>query len=341
MKNEDESYFSKAAINNSCLSYIDPMSGGSPRYFKKYLDGLLDSKDNDSFQLGTLIHKVLLEPDSIDITPSNVPGPKVKEIIDVLFNRVRERHEGLMPHIELKDIEEGEWGIVIPDDYYSNRTLSSRIDSILKTAEPYWIALCQSQDKHIVDSMTYHQIMGCVDSIRMHPFASELIEGDGFNGSYDEAHNEVEIYFTEKWDLELENESLSLDFKAKVDRILFNHEEKTYSIVDLKTTRSPIGMFQDTFEKYDYDRQLAFYQWAVSKAYPDYSPKSMYIVAVQTNKEYPCEIFSIDESYLDLGWSKASELISRIAYHTYTNNWGASKETLMTGAIPLKYEEDY
>ena len=335
-----DKYWDVIAINNSSLNYIDPESGGSPRYFKKYLDGLLQDKPSASFELGSLVHQVLLEPESIDIEPANVPGPKVKDIIDYLYLRLKSQHNGLMEFIELSAVDVEEWRIVIPDDYYSNRTLESKVDSILKVANPYWEALCLTQDKTIVDSDTFHKILGCVDSIRMHPFAADLIEGTGFGHSYQEAYNEIEIYFDKDWEIHTTTDKINLEFKAKLDRILINHEEKYYSLVDLKTTGGAIGMFDDTVFKYKYHRQLAFYQWAMSQAYEGYTCKSVFIVAVQTNKEYPCEVFTLDEDYLELGWIEASQLISRIAFHKHMNNWGSSMESLIGGVITLKLDAE-
>lgn len=35
------------AINNSSLTYLNPTQGGSPALFKSYLDGYLDSPENE------------------------------------------------------------------------------------------------------------------------------------------------------------------------------------------------------------------------------------------------------------------------------------------------------
>ena len=98
-------------------------------------------------------------------------------------------------------------------------------------------------------------------------------------------------------------------------------------LIDLKTTASPIGRFDETFEKYNYYRQLAFYSFCLEQAYPEYTLIGSYIVAVQTNKEFPCDVFKVDRSWIKKGTSEMHLLLDRVAYHMSCNNWGNSMET--------------
>ena len=318
-------YFDIKAISNSSLNYIDPKSGGSPRYFRKFLDGELEEKSSSSFEIGTLIHEELLEPGKIDIIAEATPGPKTQDIIQALFNRLyAEIPVEDIPVTELDTYSEETWQAVIPADFYPKYNLQTKINRIVKDGGEYWKCLCTSAGKLIVDPATYHVVRGCIESIQLHTIANELISGMGFE-NYDESQEEMEITFDLPWDID--DQTVTLPIKAKLDRVLISHEHKSISLVDLKTTRSPIGTFEQTFTKYRYYRQLAFYCMCLKQAYPDYKIGEVFIVAVQTNKEYPADVYKIDDTYLAAGEDEYIELLNRCAFHLARNNWGNSMET--------------
>lgn len=332
-------YFEIKAISNSSLNYIDPAKGGNPRYFKKFLDGLLDKKDTKSFAIGTLVHEELLEPGKLDIVPNDVPGPKTQDIIQALFKRLYgDLNPEDVPVTELDSFQEETFAAVIPKDFYPKHSLQTKINRIIKDGSDYWKCICTSAGKLIVDPATYHTVQGCVEAIKMHEAANEFIISDGF-GQYEQAMQETEITFDVQWETAHSPET-ELPIKAKLDRILFNHTEKTMLLVDLKTTASAIGKFDETFEKYNYYRQLAYYSWCLEQAYPEYTLVGSYIVAVQTNKEYPCEVFKIDSSWIKQGKKEMHLLLDRIAYHMSSNNWGNSMETQLGMIQQLIYPDE-
>jgi hypothetical protein len=321
-------YFDIKAVSNSSLSYINPESGGNPRLFRKFLDGQLDETTSKSFEIGTLIHEELLEPGKLDIVPSDTPGPKTQDIIDALWDRLYANvDETGIIELELDSLSPETWEAVIPADFYPKYTLQTKINRVVREGGMYWKALYSTQGKKIVDPATYHIVQGCIESIKLNEVADQLICKDGF-GHADEAMAETEITFDLPWEAENEME-VTIPIKAKIDRILMNHKEKTITLVDLKTTAKPLGRFEETLAIYRYYRQLAWYRMCLQTAYPDYQVTDCYIVAVQTNKEYPAEAFKIDESYLRQGVLEYEALLDRIAFHMSRNNWGNSMETQM------------
>lgn len=322
------SYFEIKAVSNSSLNYIDPESGGNPRLFRKFLDGKLEQRSSKSFEIGTLIHEELLEPGKLDIIPENVPGPKTQDIIDRLYARLYSNLDSdEVPITELDSILADTWEAVIPSDFYKSNGLQTKINRILKDGSDYWKCICTSAGKMIVDPATYHTVQGCIESIKMHETANELICKDGF-GKFDEAAAETEITFDLDWPAE-NDQLVNIPIKAKIDRILFNHKTKSITLVDLKTTAKALGRFEETVGMYHYHRQLAYYRMCLETAYPGYEVTESYIVAVQTNKEYPAEVFRIDESYMTQGTKEYEAHLDRIAFHLARNNWGNSMETQM------------
>ena len=337
------SYFDIKAVSNSSLNYIDPETGGNPRLFRKFLDGQLDEKPSKSFEIGTLIHEELLEPGKLDIVPDNTPGPKTQDILDALWVRlyqdVPEEDMAAMDRtVSLSDLGEGTWESVIPADFYPKYGLQTKINRIVKDGTDYWKALFSHRGKKIVDPATWHIVQGCIESIKMHGAAEQLICQQGF-GTFDEAMEEMEITFDIQWPGS-DNDFVTIPIKAKIDRVLFDHENKHITLVDLKTTSKPIGRFEETVAMYHYHRQLAWYRMCLETAYPDYRVTECYIVAVQTNKEYPAEVFKIDESYLTVGVEEYEQHLDRIGFHLSCGNWGNSMETQQGMIQNLVYPND-
>ena len=333
------SYFDIKAVSNSSLNYIDPETGGNPRLFRKFLDGQLDEKPSKSFEIGTLIHEELLEPGKLDIVPDNTPGPKTQDIIDALWNRLYEDVDRDNAELlALDTLDPDTWQAVIPDDYYPKYGLQTKINRIVKDGTDYWKALFTHRGKKIVDPATWHIVQGCIESIKMHGAAKQLICQQGF-GTFDEAMEELEITFDTQWPGG-HNDYVTIPIKAKIDRVLFDHENKCITLVDLKTTSKAIGRFEETVAMYHYHRQLAWYRMCLETAYPDYRVTECYIVAVQTNKEYPTEVFKIDESYLTVGVEEYEQHLDRIGFHLSCGNWGNSMETQQGMIQNLVYPND-
>jgi hypothetical protein len=231
----------------------------------------------------------------------------------------------------------------IPDDFYPKWGEETRKAKIIKEGSSYWKALYLNRGKTMLDPADYHIVTGTVENLKLHPTAISMLQSN-FEGKYEEAVSELELTWTECWGVfGTDGDTVNLPMKSKLDRVLFNHTDMTMALVDLKTTRTPIGKFGDTIFKYNYHRQLAFYQLALKRAYPEYTFVTSYIVVVQTNKEYPVECFHIDDSLLDQGWEQMCALLDRVAYHTHIGNWGNSMETLMGGIINIsssEYEEE-
>lgn len=336
-------YYDVRAISNSSLNYFDPLKGGNPRYYKRYLDGNLESEDSPSLRLGTMIHMAILEPELIEIECSKVPGPKARVVIDKLFEE--------MTIAEVTDFSADNLALalemyshVIPDDYYSSRTTESKINTLVKEGAEYWAFMVVNRDKTIVDPATYAQIMGCRDSLMAHPIAKKLLN-DMYLSSHEKSENELAIFYDTTVSLSLNDANdfdaaVKLPLKCKLDRVIFDHTKKTMKLVDLKTTRSGLGKFAETIGKHDYDRQMAFYTAALLEQYPDYSLDGVYIVAVQTNKEYPVEVFRISPNMLLEGQERVNALLEELAYHWHTNTWDWSQQTDRNLIVLLDSRDD-
>jgi hypothetical protein len=129
--------------------------------------------------------------------------------------------------------------------------------------------------------------------------------------------------------------------KSIIDRLIIDHNKKVIQLVDLKTSSS-LHEFGDSYKKWGYHRQMAFY-WAgldyyFKEMFPDKDineyTKETYIVAYQTpnnyGKDYPirCKVFpleDLDPDFLKRGTDEIEELLSEIKWHMEENKWEHSR----------------
>ncbi len=79
MKLTDVKYFNDSAISNSDLGVLKD----SPWYFRQYKDKKIAKVDVSHFELGTLIHCAILEPDLFVVADIDKPGGMMGKFIDV------------------------------------------------------------------------------------------------------------------------------------------------------------------------------------------------------------------------------------------------------------------
>ena len=85
IKLTDEEYFSpkyKDYISNSRLGFLNEAEGGSE---EKFLSGF-KSEYSDSFELGSAVHSIILQPDSYFISNITKPSGKLGVFIEEIFN---------------------------------------------------------------------------------------------------------------------------------------------------------------------------------------------------------------------------------------------------------------
>ena len=129
VKMTDEEYFSsenKDYISNSKLGLIDPEEGGS---LEKYLSGY-SGIYSESFELGSAVHAVVLQPDEYQISPVHKPTGKLGLFADKAYDLMKQ-HDG---HITESIITMAS----IEADYYSGKLTDKRIETALEQCKPYW-----------------------------------------------------------------------------------------------------------------------------------------------------------------------------------------------------------
>ena len=278
-----QDYYAKADISNSDLGYLKL----SPRQFVMRKQQEMQTKSG-AMQLGTLIHKYTLEPDEFIMADVEPVSGKMGEYIKAYF----ELEKVNTPEDKIPDMAYQMSGFK-PSHSKPETVLKSfkkkeenvKFYEFLKAADGK-IALGQ-KDRQIID--------GCLTSLRAHVVSNKLLFSQSEKDSNIEAFNEKEIFFNQH----------DIDCKSKLDRIIVDHDKKTVTVIDLKTTSNQVygtctplntktGIllrdwhttgFMYSCLQYSYYRQLAFYMQAVMSEYPDYDVEG-FIIAVDTKGSY-------------------------------------------------------
>lgn len=303
-------YYKSKDVSNSSLSYINPDQEGSAQKYYKYLNGDLEDLKSSALELGTLIHQYKLEPEQFSVLSIDMPSDTIKTIIDnVLFTSEGEPLEELYDQV-LQQAKEVGYGGKWKDDTIVNK--------IVDSGKEYYNAVLSNTDKQIVDHSTMSVMQNAVTALNRNSFARDLIDSQS-NEDYQWV-NEKEIYF----DMPIPGTERTIRCRSKVDRFGVNPRNKTFTLVDLKTTSKHISKYDGAFEYYRTYRQLAFYIRAIQSLLGDeYKPEACYIVAVMTKEPYLCRVFKInpEDNYIAKGNDEIDSLITRIDYHNSVGNW--------------------
>jgi len=328
-------YEESKAINNSSLSYINPDEGGSPEKYHDYVMGTFKGDDTKALTLGDLVHKLILE----NIEPvmlDKVPSDTVKNIIDKALQYRKEAgsteslsfgEAGGNTSIEdnkvfvLKAANELKYG---KGNYKDDRI----IKDIQKSGQAYWNFMLVNEGKDIVDAKTMSNITRIKLNLTQRPSVKEM---------FAEPQTSKQQLFLEKeifWKLDVDGQIV--ECKSKLDGLLLDMENKTFSIRDLKTTSKSVQRFQNSFEYYRYYRQMAFYERAVmyrleEAGFKGFKPADHYMVVVETTGYNLVRRFKVHRKYLEMGREEYMDLIRRILSHSKDQNWIFSREELENG----------
>ena len=163
------------------------------------------------------------------------------------------------------------------------------------------------------------------ENIKLHKKAKELI----FNNS-DSPERITRNEFHINWEFPVKNGSM-VPCKSLIDRLEIDHENKTIKLIDIKTTLS-VSKFMDSFNKYDYGKQMAFYWMAIYWYFKnelnldieEYENET-FIVAIE-NGSNEVRVFDVPDSIILSKITEIEQDITKIDWHFSNNLWDYTKE---------------
>ena len=331
LKIDDNTYFSseyKEYISNSKLSLINPDEEGS---IEKYKSGF-KSSFSDSFEAGSAVHGIILQPEYYALSQIMKPSGKLGLFADKAFFYLKESEE--WTNLEILKLASKE------SDYYSDKLTQKRIDSALESCIPYWKKrkeqelIKSEKDLIYLSQNNYNKSLACINSINSNKKIIEVLRLDSF-------FNDVEIYneyaIIAEVIVTIDEKTVRLKLKAKLDNFTINHTTQEITLNDLKTTGKPVGFFMGnnvyveggnkvwydgSFQKFHYYRQMAMYGMLMSCWHKhqgfNYKVKANMLV-VETIPEYKSKIYPVYNKHIQKGLLEFKNLITIVANEALNN----------------------
>lgn len=307
----DIEYLNDAGISNSDLSLLKE----SPWMFRQVKDKKVKRVTADHFELGSLIHLAVLQPELFCVSKISKPSGLLGSFLDAYVEAGQtneaakyayEKSKYRLPlKTVLKKLEE--------DD------IQEYLDFIKNNNGKIAIT---KQQKYIIDNAKR--------GIERNSIAYELL--------YQQNNN-----ITEYNEFSLIGVYNGIRLKGQPDRIIIDHDAKRIILIDLKSSSSSpyfrfkrvhntgdltidyVGTgFFGSFKGYSYYRQAAFYKTLIAenfKSYFDLYEFISYIIAVNTTISFDCSVIKVSNEWLDYGRKEMEEYLNRYIIHEREKEW--------------------
>lgn len=322
-----ENYYDSPRLSNSALNWILPETGGS---VEKYLYKTLfpvQEEESEYMRLGTLIHKFVEHGYNAEVNEifevAEIPSPAIAKIIqEVHKNPSADLRSEVLRVARMLDYQSG-W----KDETVINKVLAEGSSYLEKLK-------LETEGKTLVTQEEMNQLS--VICTKLEGVIPWNFKKEGFLYEV----NMTPVHYEPTDDVEILNEHpiafeyKGIECKALIDILLINHTRKKISIIDLKTTSTPIHMYQGyntiivdennvicsskvegVMYKRNVHRQLAFYKKAVTYAYPEYDIRTISVLAVETNQPYDMCMVHIPDTYLTVGSIRIDTAIEQLKHY--------------------------
>lgn len=290
------------------LGWVLPEDGGSTEMFRYFNDNPPDELDASSVLIGTALHKFIEAPDKFVTKVIEMPGPKLKSVVDLLLEDSTiavpslAGEEKLLAAADAIDYQRG-WG------------KAARINDIVRKGEEYFSAMRTLDDNTVLLGADEAKVVAiCQNVLRekaLKVFAPELVYA-----------GEVEIFK----EVVIEFELMGVKCKALIDRLIVCHSGKWVVVEDFKTTKVKLPIFfgysvntpagietvMGEAHKRQIHRQTAFYTLAATFRYPGYTVSTPWILAQETEAPYRYQEHEIHVAWHKLGIRRVNDAISFI-----------------------------
>ena len=305
-------YFSYSSLNK--LLYCPEM------FYKEYILGEKDLKDETYFTEGKLIHCLLLEPKNFEkqyiVMTGKMPSDNTKTVVERVYAHHFElRENGTQKGNVLSDYQDAV--IDVLRDINKHQTLKTDEQRFAKIytadANIYWDFLDKANGKTVVDAEMYEKCKSIVEKVRSIKEISDLLKlnADGEWWGTEDVYNEHP--------LEMKLTKFSFGLKGIVDNFVVDPVNKNIRINDFKTSSKTLADFPETVKFYKYNLQAAIYNLLVSNFYSDlikqgYKVEFRFIVIDKHQQVYP---FKVSEETMKQ-WTKDLLAVLAVADYHYT-----------------------
>ena len=235
IKMSDSEYFSseyRDYISNSRLGLLNPDEDGSS---EKYNSGFSNTY-SDSFELGSAVHAITLQPKYYTISDIRKPSGKLGLFVES-FYEFRQKGFSIYESIALASKH---------SNYYSGKLTEARIRSAIKIALPFYLQRYKIVDDDKISTLylsdsIYFKYSECMKGLDTSKVKETLYPKSNVFPTDPEVYNEyailAEVY------VKKEGVTKKLKVKAKLDNFTIDHNNKVITLNDLKTTGKPVNFF--------------------------------------------------------------------------------------------------
>jgi len=338
----DEDYFGdkyREYISNSNLKHLNPDEGGSAYNFNNR-----KSNQSNSLELGSAVHRAVLEGDKFVLAPVSKPSGKLAEVVEYAYKLNKEypaRTYAMQMLAAMYDLE-----------YYGSARTTARADAAIADGKEYYDFLASTEnltDKIILSADNKEKFMKAVDSIKANTEIQTLLKP---STEFFKVESFSEDVITADVEIMYEEDSLpvfkKIPVKCKIDNWTINHDLKEIVINDLKTTSYPIQNFMGrfvtewepieegsetlaeihkflpgSFQKWHYQRQMSMYsQMLLEHCKREYSIADISdwtikvnMIVAETCQPFNAYSFEVTQDWLDAGQQEYRNLMARLAWH--------------------------
>lgn len=321
-KISDKEYFSEKYayyVSNSRLTQINPAQEGS---FQKFIDGLQAHRVfSTSFELGSVVHQIVLQPEYFEIAESitNKPTAKAGFIAEECISICNKRKCELSDEIILEACS-----IV---DYYGGSPSEKQFTKLVNQITPYietrkvYDKECTSNKSQIfLDSKQIYTANACINALQNNKKVQSLLHPEGIIEK-PISENEQAILL----DVEVDLPDLGkfiVRLKSKLDNYTIDKESGVITVNDIKTHGKILPEFNKSIIEYRYMREIAMYSYLLNlcaqKFYNLESPtwQGNFLV-VSTIPDYYTKVFPMTKKLYKEGFNEFKYLLKLAAIALY------------------------
>lgn len=324
IKMSDEEYFSekyKDYISNSKLSMFNAEEDGSPEKFEQGFE----NKYSESFELGSAVHNMILQPDFYFVSKLNKPTAKLGLFVDTVFSLRKKGYK----------IADAITEASIISDYYSGSLSATRLKTAIKKGIDYYInkiKLVEEIEGKVpiyLSNTSKEKLNQCILGITSNKTVFNTLFPKGLL-SPPEIFNEYAILC--EVDVTIDDVTTRIKVKGKLDNFVINHEDNEIILNDLKTTGKPVTFFMGnyvksiddngnesdvwfngSFQKFRYYRQMTMYMWllnaAIKAKYGYVYALKANMVVVETIPNFKSKCFKVNGKHIEFGLKEFKRIL--------------------------------
>tara|TARA_R110002020_G_scaffold335596_1_gene550778 strand:+ start:15986 stop:16984 length:999 start_codon:yes stop_codon:yes gene_type:complete len=248
-KQKEEIFYSKSF--SFSYSSINKLLHSPALFYKDYI--LLDKEEKTDKHLieGKLLHCLLLIHKQFNklftITPNKLPSENIKKVL-----------KGLSQETNVEELDDVKDDLIIKHLKYQNlhQSLNTDEQRVAKVKvddfKPYWKFISTSK-KDVIDQDMYDKAKSRVEIMQSNIDIMDLIGVEATDFELDS----IEVYKEKPLECELKKYNFGL--KGIIDHFSIDHDKKTITINDVKTTGKTLSDFPESIEYYNYWLQAAIY----------------------------------------------------------------------------------